>query len=766
MTSDKFSELFQHQQETVEFAISKFQTKHGILIAHAPGLGKTPISCVIIKELMLQKKVRFSLVVAPKSVLLQWKQHLQEWAQSSVCYYQGAQRAEAFRQFLKGSCGIFLTTYQTLINDIEIINSAVLKRRAALEVREMVPEARFGNEIVDAIYAEIGSQQAAKASQQHFEHRDGTAFDLAIYDEITELKNNKSQRFCALKPQKIHFKIGLTGTPVMNNMAELFNIVEFLEPGFLGCRRRFLKTFGDKISLAKLRDASREEKAVGRTFAKNLVNELSDIMIRFTKDKLQAIKANKAEIQVWIDFSPLQKLCYEQYISSPHFIHRNIEKGSLSHMISLRKICDHLYKAHANDLPIQKEVRDFVMQNTPENIRKYIEQESENTEPTYNDQNQFIGDPSEVDINSSFSAKFDILLQFLHSFQERSLKTIVFSESLTTLNIIKELLPDTLPQPLEINGKTLTTETRTRVCVAFNKSKSFQILLITTRAGGVGLNIQGASRIILFSPNFNPQLEEQAISRAWRIGQKSDVFIYKFLMRNSIEEVMVARQLHKIQIANAATQDILAQIKVQYDDIQKLFDVRYDGEHYNKKLITKVDGVEKLLSQMFNFDEWEVGKDKEEIQMQKSIQKEGKCDFALFYDQQVEVVSSDDEYQDDVDLIQQLRDEYQEENYVKSGRVRIVTSKSSQSEYDSAHSSQFSDEGSGTLIKFTNNNNKSICDDIDKENSSLIVIDVCEDTVSMPKQTEIEYVDISDDSSITAIERSMKQPESSYDDIR
>lgn len=97
---------------------------------------------------------------------------------------------------------------------------------------------------------------------------------------------------------------------------------------------------------------------------------------------------------------------------------------------------------------------------------------------------------------------------------------------------------------------------------------------MTIKVGGFGLNLQGARRVVIFSPNWNPSIEEQAVGRAYRIGQKENVIVYKLLVRNSIEEKLVARQFHKIQVADQVTHDMNAKVQVKRGDIRELFSYR------------------------------------------------------------------------------------------------------------------------------------------------------------------------------------------------
>ena len=126
-------------------------------------------------------------------------------------------------------------------------------------------------------------------------------FDVCFFDEATELKNSKCQTSRQLSGLKSTFRVALTGTPIMNNLTELYNIVDFVIPGYLGDRRRFGDQYGKPIAAAQLSDADCLTRKMGIRCLQYLHDALTTVALRYTKEQLHALEASKHEILVWVN---------------------------------------------------------------------------------------------------------------------------------------------------------------------------------------------------------------------------------------------------------------------------------------------------------------------------------------------------------------------------------------------------------------------------------------------------------------------------------
>lgn len=154
------------------------------------------------------------------------------------------------------------------------------------------------------------------------------------------------------------------------------------------------------------------------------------------------------------------------------------------------------------------------------------------------------------ELNAKLAQKLSVLEIILQDFKKKRLHTLIFAEHTTELDLIEVLLDHAQIRHLRIDGSVTSAARRQEICDQFNTGYVSDTLLITLKVGGMGLNLQGAQRVIIVSPHWNPSIEEQAVARAYRIGQKENVIVYKLIIRNSIEERLVSRQVQKQQIAN------------------------------------------------------------------------------------------------------------------------------------------------------------------------------------------------------------------------
>lgn len=164
-----------------------------------------------------------------------------------------------------------------------------------------------------------------------------------------------------------------------------------------------------------------------------------------------------------------------------------------------------------------------------------------------------------------------VLEIILQDFKKKRLHTLIFAEHTTELDLIEILLDHAQIRHLRIDGSVTSAARRQEICDQFNTGYVSDTLLITLKVGGMGLNLQGAQRVVIVSPHWNPSIEEQAVARAYRIGQKENVIVYKLIIRNSIEERLVSRQVQKQQVANQVVRDVGAELKVGMNDIKELF---------------------------------------------------------------------------------------------------------------------------------------------------------------------------------------------------
>ncbi|MBU2871770.1 DEAD/DEAH box helicase [Colwellia sp. E2M01] len=338
-------------------------------------------------------------------------------------------------------------------------------------------------------------------------------FYYLILDEAHYIKNTKTKLYQAFLLLKSHHKLCLTGTPMENHLGEFWAQFNFLLPGFLGGQRQFTKLFRNPI-----------EKH-GELERKQLLNQrIKPFILRRTKDKIATELPPKTEIIQTLRIEGQQAELYESVRLAMDGRLKDIiaDKGLkrsqievLDALLKLRQVCNH---PKLLSLEGAKKV------------------------------NQ--------------SAKLDYLMETLPEQIEEGRKILIFSQFTSMLSLIEEELV-----AAEINFVKLTGSTTNRQEIVDQfQNGDVPVFLISLRAGGVGLNLTAADTVIHFDPWWNPAVENQATDRAYRIGQDKPVFVYKYIIENSIEEKIQKIQQNKAELAKALLSEEVSDNKLSLTD--------------------------------------------------------------------------------------------------------------------------------------------------------------------------------------------------------
>jgi len=321
-------------------------------------------------------------------------------------------------------------------------------------------------------------------------------FDYVILDESQNIKNPSSKSFQAVRQLKSKFKLILSGTPVENSVNDLWTQMSFINPGLLGIQQFFVNEFVTPIEKKKDEDKARKLQALIKPF-----------VLRRTKEQVATELPPKTENLFYCQMSEEQSAVYEQVKSEyRNELLKSLDDGSfpkkqiqvLQGLIKLRQIANH---------PIM------------------IDSEYE-------------GD----------SGKFENVVHTLSNVLDGGHKVLIFSQFVRQLNIYREYF-DTEDIPyVYLDG---STQNRGDVVKQFQEDPKTRVFLISIKAGGVGLNLTEADYVFILDPWWNPAVEQQAIDRTHRIGQTKNVFIYKFITKDSVEEKILALQQRKLSVARA-----------------------------------------------------------------------------------------------------------------------------------------------------------------------------------------------------------------------
>ncbi|MCA9495985.1 MAG: DEAD/DEAH box helicase [Nanoarchaeota archaeon] len=345
-------------------------------------------------------------------------------------------------------------------------------------------------------------------------------FNYQILDEAHYVKNMKTLSAKAVRLISSRRMILLTGTPLENNLDELYGTFDLIMPAYLGNKMEFSREFVSKIERNNM-------------IALELLQaKIRPFILRRTKKEVLKELPDKQEQVVYNEMTNKQVVVYQEVLNRVKAdVNDLIEKQGfnksriqvLSALLKLRQVCNH---------------------------------------PSLLD-DSFIGE-------TNISGKYNQFMELLEEVIDSGKKVLVFSQFTSMLDIFQKDLGKMGISFLRLDG---STKNRQDLVDEFNEDESIKVFLISLKAGGVGLNLTSASAVFLYDPWWNPMVEKQAMDRAHRIGQKKTVNIYKFITRNSIEEKILKLQERKGNMfENLVTEDRGFMKRLEWEDLMELFD--------------------------------------------------------------------------------------------------------------------------------------------------------------------------------------------------
>ena len=432
----------------------------GGVLADEMGLGKTiQIIAFILSEAEENKK---SAIISPTSLIYNWKAELDKFAPSLKVAIVHGEKSERLKLIgdLK-NYDVILTTYGTLRMDIEQYEDII--------------------------------------------------FDYCIIDEAQNIKNYLAQNTKVIKEIKAKVRFALTGTPIENNLTELWSIFDFIMPDYLYSKEVFESKF-----IIKREGGLEELKLLIKPF-----------LLRRTKSEVMKELPDKIEKKFIVEMATAQKAVYKSYIKAVREKMKNNSEGKIevfSYLTRLRQICL---------------------------------------------------DPSLViDEYKGGSGKLKVATELIENHIDSQGKVLLFSQFTSALKNIGENLKEKEIPYLYLDGKTKSKD-RIKLVDEFNNSEEKKVFLISLKAGGTGLNLTSANLVIHFDPWWNPAVEHQATDRAHRIGQRNVVEVIKLVAKGTIEEKIILLQENKKDLIDSVitgeltNSDVLG--KLTKEELMELF---------------------------------------------------------------------------------------------------------------------------------------------------------------------------------------------------
>ncbi|XP_073420051.1 DNA repair and recombination protein RAD54-like isoform X2 [Dendrobates tinctorius] len=357
---------------------------------------------------------------------------------------------------------------------------------------------------------------------------------LVICDEGHRLKNSENQTYQALSRLRTLRRVLISGTPIQNDLLEYFSLVHFVSAGILGTAKEFKKRFEIPILKGRDADASPADRERGEEKLKELISLVNRCLIRRTSDILSKYLPVKIEQVICCRLTPLQLELYRGFLKqvkpAEELASGRMSVSSLSSITALKKLCNHpalIYdKCVEGADGFQGALGLFP--------------------PGYNSKSA----------EPQLSGKMLVLDYILAVTRTTSSDKVVLVSNYTqTLDLFEKLCRARRYLFVRLDG-TMSIKKRANIVERFNSPTSPDfVFMLSSKAGGCGLNLIGANRLVMFDPDWNPANDEQAMARVWRDGQKRMCFIYRLLSTGTIEEKIFQRQTHKKALSSCVVDE-------------------------------------------------------------------------------------------------------------------------------------------------------------------------------------------------------------------
>ena len=516
---DIYPSLFDYQKTGVRWLWELYSQQVGGIIGDEMGLGKTIQAIAFLAGLHYSKKItKPIIVVAPATVMKQWVNEFHTWwppFRVSILHTSGSGMIDVGQELHHEeelSAKIF-----TAPN----MNGSSKPQRAAKRIVDRVVQ---DGHILVTTYSGL---------QTYAQLLIPIDWEYAVLDEGHKIRNPNTAITIYCKELRTANRIILSGTPMQNNLVELWSLFDFVFPMRLGTLVNFRQQFEFPIRQGGYASASNLQVQTASKCAEMLKDTISPYLLQRIKIDVAADLPKKTEQVLFCKLTRPQREAYENFLGSDDM--KSILNGKRQVLYGidiLRKICNH---------PDLQEHRVL------------------SKRPSYN-----YG-------NASKSGKMVIVKELLELWKKGGHKTLLFAQHRIMLDILEKYIKSMDG----INYRRMDGNTpisiRQSIVDEFNNNVEAHVFLLTTKVGGLGINLTGADRVIIYDPDWNPSTDIQARERAWRLGQKREVQIYRLMVAGTIEEKIFHRQIFKQFLTNKILRDPKQRQTFQLKDLHDLF---------------------------------------------------------------------------------------------------------------------------------------------------------------------------------------------------
>jgi DNA excision repair protein ERCC-6 len=514
LPGDIYPALFDYQKTGVQWLGELYSQQVGGIIGDEMGLGKTIQIISFLAGLHYSKKLtKPIIVVAPATVLRQWVNEFHRWwppLRVSILHSSGS--------------GMLNISSEDHIEEVEAMYSQDKKPTKSMKAAERVVNQvlKHGHVLVTT-YAGLQTYADVLVS---------VAWEYAVLDEGHKIRNPNTAITIYCKELRTPNRVILSGTPMQNNLIELWSLFDFVFPMRLGTLVNFRQAFEVPIKLGGYANATNLQVLTATKCAETLRAAISPYLLQRLKVDVASDLPKKSEQVLFCKLTKPQREAYEIFLASDEMA--SILKGSRQSLYGidiLRKICNH-----------------------PDLLNPRLR-----------------GQPGYKWGNPNKSGKMQVVKALLEMWKRFGHKTLLFSQGVQMLNIIEGFVKGLDGfNYLRMDGGT-NIKDRQGLVDRFNSDPDLHVFLLTTKVGGLGVNLTGANRVIIFDPDWNPSTDVQARERAWRLGQKKEVTIYRLMTAGTIEEKIYHRQIFKQFLTNKILKDPKQRQTFQMKDLYDLF---------------------------------------------------------------------------------------------------------------------------------------------------------------------------------------------------
>ncbi|KAJ5833722.1 hypothetical protein N7474_002033 [Penicillium riverlandense] len=527
-----------HQLKGIQFMwreLIEDETGTGCLLAHTMGLGKTMQVISLLVTIataaasenpgirnQIPDRLRRSqtLVICPSSLIHNWRQEFMLW--TSADSHLGTVRSIDITKHF----GDFNKRIETIRawgkeGGVLIISYDILRQLVQNKETKSRPKP-----LTDEVHEEVKGYLVNTPN-------------IVVADEAHKMKNPGSGVAQATSTFRTKSRIAMTGSPLSNSLEEYYYAVDWIAPGYLDDPATFKHIYMEPIVTGLDIDSTRSQRRRGLMKLKVLNGILAPKVDRADVSAIAADVPPKTEFLVAVPLTPLQKEIYNTYVDAV-MKDGEMPNTQLWEWIGfLQILCNHPYA-----------FREKLLNRGIPSANSGVEQVSRDPKlppPVLARLFRLLN--SVPDLQDPYLSNRTLLLdKILDESYKAGDKVLVFTHSIPTMDFLATHMDKANRSYCRLDGRT-PVAARQEATQKFNESDKHQVYLISTRAGGLGLNIFGANRVVIFDFAFTPVWEQQAIGRAYRLGQKKCVFVYRFLSSGTFEEVVWNRSRFKTQLA-------------------------------------------------------------------------------------------------------------------------------------------------------------------------------------------------------------------------